>query len=222
MFWLLLLLGAVALGIYAVWRVRGPGRLRYGTPELYVDPALPFTRTEPDADRDFIRSLQLPDSSEGLKPRSRPAPVESTPAANLARESSPLSTMEMPVGGPPPAHQNGYGDPTLQLLPGRLEVVSGMSGDAIRFVKQPGVVQEVTMGRSRGDPRSHIQVPSPTVSRMHVRMKFEGGRWTLENLSETNPVSINGRPATGRGAQCVLSDGDRIELGEVAFFFRNR
>ena len=124
--------------------------------------------------------------------------------------------------GEPVAHQNGYGDPTLQLLPGRLEVISGMPGDSIRFIKQPGVVQEVTLGRTKGEARSHIQLPSPTVSRMHVRMKFEGGRWTLENLSETNPVSINGRPATGRGARCMLSDGDRIELGDVSFFFRKR
>jgi hypothetical protein len=216
------MLAAVALGLYAVWRVRGPGRLRYGTPELYVDPELPFTRTERDADRDFIRSLQLPDSTDGLKPRARPAPVEAVPAGNHAHEPTPVSRVQMQSGGPPPPYQNGHGDPTLQLLPGRLEVVAGMDGDSIRFIKQPGVTQEVTLGRSRGEPGSHVQVPSPTVSRMHVRMKFEGGRWTLENLSETNPVSINGRPATGRGAQCVLSDGDRIELGEVAFFFRNR
>ncbi|NNM31512.1 MAG: FHA domain-containing protein [Gemmatimonadetes bacterium] len=110
----------------------------------------------------------------------------------------------------------------MQLLPGRLEVIAGMPTDSIRFIKQPGTNQSVTLGRTRGEPGSHIQIPSPTVSRMHVRMSFEGGRWTLENLSETNPVAINGRPATGRGARCVLSDGDRIEMGEVAFFYRQR
>lgn len=230
MFWILLLLAVLALGGFAVGRVKKPGhRMRYGPPELYVapDPRPGVPRRNPEPDLDFIRDLQLPDSSEGLKPRARPAPEP----AGTQRVAVPVPNSEVGYGPPPPAYptpgaahagQNGYGDPTLQLLPGRLEVIAGMPTDSIRFIKQPGAKQSVTLGRTRGEPGSHIQIPSPTVSRMHVRMSFEGGRWTLENLSETNPVAINGRPATGRGARCVLSDGDRIEMGEVAFFYRQR
>lgn len=233
MFWILLFLAAIALGGYAVSRVKKPGhRMRYGPPELYVAPEQRSgSRRPPGADLDFIRGLQLPDSSEGLKPRARPAPQHTPTPAGTGHGATPAATPEVGYGPPPPAYptpgaahagQNGYGDPTLQLLPGRLEVIAGMPTDSIRFIKQPGTNQSVTLGRTRGEPGSHIQIPSPTVSRMHVRMSFEGGRWTLENLSETNPVAINGRPATGRGARCVLSDGDRIEMGEVAFFYRQR
>ena len=235
MFWILLLLAVLALGGYAVSRVRKPGPVQgYGPPELYVAPGAPSasTRRDPKADLDFIRDLQLPDSADGLKPRARPAArPDLQPAGSEPVVVQAPSAPEVGYGPPPPAYpvpepshagQNGYGDPTLQLLPGRLEVITGMPTDSIRFIKQPGVTQSVTLGRTRGEPGTHVQIPSPTVSRMHVRMSFEGGRWTLENLSETNPVSINGRPATGRGARCVLSEGDRIEMGEVAFHFRQR
>jgi hypothetical protein len=50
-------------------------------------------------------------------------------------------------------------------------------------------------------------------------------RWRLENLSSTNPVVINGRSLDANGgamASVVLSEGDRIEMGEVAFVFRER
>jgi len=235
MFWIIMLLAVLALGGYAVSRVKRPGQpLRYGPPELYVAPEPSSSRPRGDAqadpDLEFIRGLRLPESSDGLKPRARPAPADLRPAA--AAQTTPSAYPQevgygppapaYPTPGAPPASQNGYGDPTLQLLPGRLEVISGMPGDSIRFIKQPGVTQAVTLGRTRGEPGSHVQIPSPTVSRMHVRMSFEGGSWTLENLSETNPVAINGRPATGRGARCVLSEGDRIEMGDVAFYFRRR
>jgi len=50
-------------------------------------------------------------------------------------------------------------------------------------------------------------------------------RWRLENLSSTNPVVINGRSLDAKGgatASVMLSEGDRIEMGEVAFVFRER
>ena len=213
-FFLVLLAGAG----YGIWRLRGSGRLGYGPPELYVVFPEKSRATRQPTDSDFIRQLQLPESSDGLQPRRAVPEVPAAPAV-VQHQSGPSAQDAVDVHV---ASANGYADPTLQLLPGRLEIVNGMSGDAIRFIKQPGQTQHVTMGRAKGEPRAHVQIPSPTVSRMHVRMKFERGTWTIENLSETNPVSINGRGATGRGAQCVLADGDRIEMGEVAFVFRKR
>ena len=51
-----------------------------------------------------------------------------------------------------------------------------------------------------------------------------GARWRLENLSATNPVIVNGRALADSGprSSVILSDGDRIEMGEVAFIFRAR
>lgn len=50
-------------------------------------------------------------------------------------------------------------------------------------------------------------------------------RWRLDNLSTTNPVIVNGKPLDPEGgsrASVILSEGDRIEMGEVAFVFRAR
>jgi hypothetical protein len=52
-----------------------------------------------------------------------------------------------------------------------------------------------------------------------------GAHWRLENLSSTNPVVVNGRSLDTKGGamtSVILSEGDRIEMGEVAFVFRER
>ena len=131
-------------------------------------------------------------------------------------------------------------DGTLQFLPGRLEVATGRdAGHEIRFVRTGGPDGTViTFGRAEGAPYRHVQLREPTVSRSHARMSLEpvvaaagnppgtaGPRWRIENLSTTNPVVVNGRPldaATGMRSSVILSEGDRIEMGEVAFIFRAR
>jgi predicted component of type VI protein secretion system len=67
----------------------------------------------------------------------------------------------------------------------------------------------------------HIQLRDMTVSRAHARMHFALGTWYLQNLSQTNPVVHNGveMPAA---LERPLADGDRIEMGEVLFTFRER
>ncbi len=110
-------------------------------------------------------------------------------------------------------------DGTLQLLPGRLDVVGGDPGrGVIRFVRIPTEEPEVTFGRASGPQYRHIQLKIATVSRMHARMRFLEGGWWIENLSTTNPVMVNGEPlSSGDGSRHHLGDGDRIEMGEVVF-----
>jgi PPM family protein phosphatase len=108
---------------------------------------------------------------------------------------------------------------TLQLLPGRLEVEKGPgSGREIRFVRVPGRPAEVTFGRSEGPDFLHVQLDSPTVSRSHARMRFLDGSWRLANESGTNPTRVNGRSLDS--AEVILTDGDRVEIGEITFHFR--
>jgi len=134
-------------------------------------------------------------------------------------------------------------DGTLQFLPGRLEIAAGRdAGQEIRFVRTGGPDGTViTFGRAEGAPYRHVQLREPTVSRSHARMALEqfsadgqtrgstpgtgAPRWRLENLSTTNPVVVNGRALdvrSGPFASVILSDGDRIEMGEVAFVFHAR
>jgi hypothetical protein len=117
-------------------------------------------------------------------------------------------------------------DGTLQVLPGRLEVLAGLTLDnpweqEIRFVQIPGSEPVITLGRGEGPPHRHLRLDSATVSREQAHMRFGGGGWTLTNLSRTNPTSVNGE-ALAPGAATVLREGDRIEMGEVAFRFRER
>lgn len=112
---------------------------------------------------------------------------------------------------------------TLQLLPGRLEIVSGKEAvDEIRFVKVPGKDPIVTFGRSAGEPHTHIELQSPTVSRKHAVMRFHKGAWYIGNLSRTNPVVVRGKLLPVRDAPVRLEDGDHVEMGEVTFRFHAR
>ena len=136
-------------------------------------------------------------------------------------------------------------DGTLQFLPGRLEIAAGRdAGQEIRFVRTAGPDGNcITFGRAEGAPYRHVQLREPTVSRAHARMVLEqataspnasplrgstgtsSARWRLENLSATNPVVVNGRALDSTGgpsASVILSEGDRIEMGEVAFMFHSR
>jgi hypothetical protein len=112
---------------------------------------------------------------------------------------------------------------TLQMLPGRLEIIEGEDrGHSIRFVKMRPGAQQITFGRREGLPYEHIQLRSLTVSRQHARLDFEHGRWSVINLSETNPVIVNGESLEPGSPSRPLVDGDRLEMGEVVFAFKER
>jgi hypothetical protein len=120
-------------------------------------------------------------------------------------------------------HALPMSDGTLQFLPGRLVVLDGdRPGKDIRFVRTWGQIPEITFGRVTGPPYRHVQLRSQTVSRQHARLQYEDGRWQLTNLSQTNPVVVNGETLDTAHGQRVLRDGDQIEMGEVVFRFRDR
>lgn len=139
-----------------------------------------------------------------------------SPAGSYAHMATPDAPVRRQT---PPASLEG----TLQLLPGRFEVVGGMEGGRdIRFVRGPGGTPEITLGRMEGPTYRHVQLPAQTVSRMHARMRYEQGRWQIANLSPTNPVLINGEPLDADGQSHTLNEGDQVELGEVVLRFRER
>lgn len=114
-------------------------------------------------------------------------------------------------------------DEPLQLLPGRLEILQGENaGQDIRFVRVLGETPQIIFGREAGPSHRNVTLQSPTVSRRHACMEFSKGRWTITNLSHTNPVLINDEELAAAGESRALREGDRIELGEVVFRFRSR
>lgn len=111
-------------------------------------------------------------------------------------------------------------DEAVQILPGRLQVLSGeAAGKDFRLVSRIGETPQIVVGRETGPPYRHITLQAPTVSRRHARMDFIDGHWTITNLSETNPVLVNNRALLNGGTARRLSNGDCIELGEVALRF---
>jgi hypothetical protein len=114
-------------------------------------------------------------------------------------------------------------DTTLQLLPGRLEVIGGEAGaEEIRFVRPAGGDAVVTLGRAPADAPGHVRLHNPTVSRTHARLRFENGEWHIVNLSSTNPALLNGEVLPVDDGERALRDGDRLELGEVVLRYRRR
>jgi pSer/pThr/pTyr-binding forkhead associated (FHA) protein len=175
-----------------------------------------------------------PLATPAAPPRAMPAPATQREAAT-GTDGSARSTSEprlrlettaesarseakppLRVHRPPPS------EGTLQFLPGRLEIIEGRDiGQEIRFVRVPGTQEtEVTFGRNEGPQYRHVQLHEPTVSRMHAKMTLDGKRWRLTNLSRTNPVVVNSAPLEGEGSTHLLSDGDRVEMGEVTLRFR--
>lgn len=183
-------------------------------PVVAVAPA-PVSTVEPERSRPIIREFVT-------KPM--PAPVVTKPAS--ARADAPVVSATGVPGTMVEGHLLRFSVPaegTLQFLPGRLEIASGIdTGREIRFVRVPGPNGlEVTFGRSEGELYKHIQLRDQTVSRSHARLRLEEGRWHLFNYSQTNPVVHNGQ-LLGNDAEQPLDDGDRIEMGEVLFTFRSR
>jgi hypothetical protein len=148
----------------------------------------------------------------------RPVATSSAAAAAVVRAEP---SEEVQLGR---VHFHRPPEGTLQLLPGRLEIVGGTDReDEIRFVRVPGREPVVTFGRSDGEPHTHVRLNALTVSRVHAAMRFFNGSWFIENRSTTNPVMVNGAPLPlAGGAPVKLSDGDTMELGEVIFRYRLR
>lgn len=111
-------------------------------------------------------------------------------------------------------------DEPVQILPGRLHILSGdATGEDLHLFRKLGEPARIVVGREQGPPHRHITLRSPTVSRRHARMDWVNGSWTITNLSSTNPVLVNNHALKNGTTARKLSDGDRIELGEVALRF---
>lgn len=187
--------------------------------DLRAPAALTTTAIAPA--RAQVGNLPLAKAAGQVPPRGRPV-LNAQTMTQPVPASGPADQGALVEAGPIRFHRPPEG--TLQLLPGRLEILSGNERhEEIRFVRVAGQDAVVTFGRSEGEPHLHIQLQSRTVSRLHASIRFQEGRWYMANLSRTNPVVLNGQQMSGADAVHVaLEDGDRIEMGEVVFGFRSR
>lgn len=198
---LLVIAAGAALVAQLVWWLSGrPERERVPPPLVY--PIHPRFARQPDA----IPAQPMP----AALPTVAAAVTELVPIAPVSRESSETETVQFvrPTDDP------------VQLLPARLEVVSGMTPQqVIRFVRVPGRPAEMILGREEASSPQHVTLTSSTVSRRHARVTCADGRWLVTNLSRTNPVVVNDRALAEYEGPRALLDGDRIELGDVVLRF---
>lgn len=75
-------------------------------------------------------------------------------------------------------------------------------------------LSEVILGRSN---TCTLHLPAEVVSRRHARMWVSAKLVTLEDLSSTNKVYVNGKAIS----RCVLNDGDRFTIGPYLCVLRN-
>ena len=203
---LVFLLVAIAAGcIIAHFWVNRPDRSTALPPLIMADSAV-----------DDVPAYQRPGKPT---PEAEPVAVQSARPAGLSIVRSGASPAESDVSQP--LHFRQPADATVQLLPGRLEVLAGepRQHQEIRFIRVPGAPAELILGREPGPSPQHIAFESSTVSRRHARLAFADGRWALSNLSQTNPVVVNDQELTVRDGRRLLVDGDRLELGEVSLRF---
>lgn len=179
----------------------------------------PVRPARPRAASAALESPGVPIQPAPREPWPAPAPTI-PPAATVAPPPEPPVTGSWVEGKTIRFHRPFEG--TLQIMPGRLDIVGGADkGKSIRFVRT-GDPAQITFGRSDGPAYQHIQLRAPTVSRKHALMTFEDARWSICNLSGTNPVVVNGEELPQNSSARPLQDGDHIEMGEITFVFRER
>src|SRR5438034_605065 len=72
----------------------------------------------------------------------------------------------------------------------------------------------LTIGR---EPGNDIVVTDPSVSRRHAQITFNGGVWTISNLTQRNTVTVNRRDVPPL-QQALISERDTIALGTGTTF----
>lgn len=200
---------ALVIATLVVRRKRGAHRIESLPPLVFEvhDRREPLLRPAAFRVSGPVQAYAAPPAPEPVRVY-EPPPAEPWPYAPADGR-----TVEMPRGG---VMTNGY-------LPGRLEITGGPHrGEAIRFpCLDGGSSADYTLGRGDGPPRTHIRLPVTTVSRQQARLRYEGGRWKLINLSQTNPTAVNGQVLHTPEGVRWLQDGDTVEMGELVLRFRS-
>ena len=172
---------------------------------------------EKAGDKSMIRSAFAPmpmsyDQYQMQRPPQRPMrPVSPNPA--IAQNwSAPTGPASQPM---PPAiayrDQVGNGRQQVQPLPAgpptNARIVIEVDGKVVgeRPLNQP----VLTVGRLSGND---VHVPSQRVSRLHAKIRWENGRWVIEDAESLNGLVYNGN----RIDQHALSNGDRIYIAPTA------
>jgi hypothetical protein len=115
-----------------------------------------------------------------------------------------------------PQHFNGHDGRTQREHVGMRTAVTGLLTEApaipvLRLVTKGSVAEThaKVAHAGRGAEAELVLPPEPTVSRVHAKFVYDGGRWWITSLGR-NGITVNGTHVPG---ECALSDGDAISWG---------
>jgi hypothetical protein len=141
-------------------------------------------------------------------PASATVPIDS-PEVTEAGTGEVAATLEAPAV------------PDLPLPPAGTE--SGATviirGPALTTQAEDGSLEEYSLGRevtSIGrSPDNDIRIPKSSVSRRHAKIVLETEGYRMVDLGSENGTYVNGERIT----ECLLRNGDMVQVGPVAFVF---
>ena len=82
-----------------------------------------------------------------------------------------------------------------------------------RIKDEYAIKDEITIGRSN---RSTITLRDPYVSKEHLRIVKDEGKYFLEDLNSANGTYLNNGKVLD---VTMLKNGDRVKLGQIEFLF---
>jgi signal transduction histidine kinase len=106
----------------------------------------------------------------------------------------------------PDAHRCVHCGSTLSLAV--LEVVRGSLPEKIYFLKP----RTVTLGRAR---HNDLYLTEPSISKVHARIAYEAGRFTIEDQKSLHGVYVN----AAKVQKTELAPGAQVQLGNVTLKF---
>lgn len=92
-----------------------------------------------------------------------------------------------------------------------LRVVTGSDRGRVYAELHP----PITIGREEGNA---VQVNDERVSRFHVKIQIDDGRWVVTDLDSTNGTRVNGHPCSLK----ILRYGDTISIGRTVLIVGTR
>src|SRR5262245_6728071 len=89
-----------------------------------------------------------------------------------------------------------------------LEVVRGNLAEKVHFLKP----RSYTLGRAR---HNDLSLDEPSISKVHARLTYEGGRFFIEDEGSLHGVYLN----AAKAERAELLPGAQIQLGNVTLKF---
>lgn len=175
-------------------RFAGPGRADvYVIPDDSVPPGRFRLRQGVPVSGGFLPDGPAPPSSPSPPPASSPpSPSLDSGFTHVAREYDPGRWASEPDGVVTVMERTRAIIPPLRLVTGSSVAETSMSG-----------------ARAGRGSVELVLPDEPTISRVHARFEFSGGRWRVTNQGR-NGLCLNGAPVTD---EQPLSDGDSIRWG---------